>query len=191
MKIKTLLIALGAVIAAALTACDDTRSYAELLSDENKSVNNFLVDHKVIGYEKRDSTFQFEYGPNAPYYQLDEDAQLFMQVINPGTPGNRAKYDQLIYMRFTRYNLSDYKDSEFPEGSGNSSELTNGTYSFRFANFNAQASTEWGEGVQNPLIYLPIDCEVNLIVKSQLGRYDEVAVVIPYLYSIRYFPSMI
>ena len=111
MKIKTLLIALGAVIAAALTACDDTRSYAEMLSDENKSVNMFLVDHKVIGYEKRDSTFQFEYGPDAPYYQIDEEAQIFMQVIDPGTPDNRVKYDQLVYMRFQRYNLIGYNDS--------------------------------------------------------------------------------
>lgn len=191
MKIKTLLIALGAVIAAALTACDDTRSYAELLSDENKAVNNFLVDQKVIGYEKRDSTFQFQSGPNAPYYQLDEDAQLFMQVVDPGTPGNRAKYDQLVYMRFQRWNLSSYADGELPDGSGNNSDLTNGSASFRFGNYNAQSSTQWGQGVQMPLIYLPIDCEVNLIVKSQMGRYDEISIVLPYLYNIRYFKSQI
>ncbi|MCM1452336.1 MAG: DUF4827 domain-containing protein [Clostridium sp.] len=191
MKIKSLLIALGAVIAAALASCDDTRSYAELLSDENKAVNNFLVDHKVVGYEKRDSTFKFEYGPDAPYYQLDEDAQLFMQVVDPGTEGNRAKYDQLIYMRFTRFNIAGYTDGEFPDGSGNSSDLTQGSASFRFGNFSNQSSTQWGEGIQTPLIYLPIDCEVNLIIKSQKGRYDEISVVIPYLYNLRYFKSMI
>ncbi len=191
MKIKTLLIALGAVIAAALTACDDTRSYAEMLSDENKSVNMFLVDHKVIGYEKRDSTFQFEYGPDAPYYQIDEEAQIFMQVIDPGTPDNRVKYDQLVYMRFQRYNLNYYKDGELPDGSGNNSDLTNGSASFRFNNFQAQSSSQWGEGVQVPLIYLPLDCEVNLIVKSQMGRYDEISTVIPFLYNLRYFKSQI
>jgi len=191
MKIKTLIIALGAVISAALTACNDTRSYAEMLSDENKSVNMYLVDHKVIGYEKRDSTFQFEYGPDAPYYQIDEEAQIFMQVIDPGTPDNRVKYDQLIYMRFQRYNLSSYKDGELPESSGNSSDMSQGVASFRFNNMQAQNSSQWGEGVQVPLIYLPLDCKVNLIIKSQMGRYDEIASVIPYLYNIRYSPSQI
>lgn len=191
MKIKTLILVLGAVCASVFAACDDTRSYAELLSDENKSVNNFLVEHKVIGYEKRDSTFQFEYGENAPYYQLDEEAQLFMQVIDPGTPDNRVKYDQLIYMRFQRYNLNQFKDGELPDGSGNNSDLTQGSASFRFNNMQAQNSSQWGEGVQVPLIYLPLDCEVNLVVKSQMGRYDEISSVIPFLYRIRYFKSQI
>ena len=47
------------------------------------------------------------------------------------------------------------------------------------------------EGVQVPLIYLPLDCEVNLIVKSQMGRYDEISTVIPFLYNLRYFKSQI
>ncbi len=191
MKIKTLILAIGALIAAAMTSCNDSRSYAEMLSDENKAVNNFLVDHLVIGYEKRDSTFNFEYGPNAPYYQLDEEAQIFMQVINPGTKGYRAKNDQLIYMRFQRYNMLKYADGEFAEGDGNNIDLSMGNASFIFRNMQNQSSYQWGEGVQTPLIYLPLDCEVNLIIKSQMGRSDEISNVLPFLYTIRYFKSQI
>lgn len=191
MKIKTLILAIGAMIAAALASCNDTRSYAEMLSDENKAVNNYLVDHLVIGYEKRDSTFNFAYGPDAPYYQMDEEAQIFMQVLDPGTKDNRAKYDQLVYMRFQRYTLLKYADGELPEGDGNNINLNSGNASFRFKNMQNQSSYQWGEGLQYPLLYLPLDCEVNLIVKSQMGRSDEIANVTPFLYKIRYYKSQI
>ncbi len=179
-----------AIAAIALGSCSDTKSYAEYLADENKSCNSFLANNRVIPYEQRDSTFKFEYGTDAPYYEIEEDGNVYMQVINPGS-GERATTDQLIYFRFMRYNLNNYTDNTLPEGEGNAVDLSSGNTYFRFNNMAASSSYQWGEGVQMPLIYLPIDCEVNVVIKSQYGLYSEISYVVPYLYNIRYFKSQI
>lgn len=172
-----------------LTSCDDSKSYAELLSDENQAVNRFLVNQRVDNTMPTDTNFVFETGEKAPYYRLDEDGNMYMQVINPGTPGNYAKDDQIIYFRFTRYNLLAYVDDTLPEGDGNDQNMNSMNSWFRFNNFSQQSSYQWGAGVQMPLRYLPIDCEVNIVIKSQYGIYDEMTYVIPYLFKLRYFPQ--
>ena len=172
------------------TSCDDSKSYAELLTDENHSVNRFLANQRVDNTIPTDSTFQFETGENAPYYRMDEDGNMYMQVVNPGTPGNYAKEDQTIYFRYTRYSLNDYVNDTLPPGSGNETEMGYSSASFRFQNFTQQSSYRWGAGVQIPLRFLPIDCEVNIVIKSQYGFYDEMAYVLPFLYKIRYYPQM-
>lgn len=192
MKINRIIYMIAMVIISmAWTGCNDGKSYAELLNDENISVNSYLANQRVIGYEKRDSTFNFITGEDAPYYEMDNEGNIYMQVINAGTPGNRATTDQLIYFRFTRYNLNYYKNGVLPTGEGNDSDLTYGSTSFRFDNMSATSSYQWGSGIQTPLYYLPIDCVVNLVIKSQYGVYSEMSYVYPYLYNIRFFKSQI
>ncbi len=177
--------ALALAVAAAATSCDDDKSYAELLTDENIATNAFLADQRVVGYDPDNKTF--ESGQTAPYYQLDEDGNVYMQVISEGTKDNMAEDDQLIYFRFTRYNLYEYADGKLGPGSGNDTDLTYGSASFRFGNTSSQSSYQWGSGLQMPLRYLPIDCEVNLVIKSQAGLYNEISNVQPFLYKVRYF----
>ncbi len=188
-SVYTFLLTALAVIAC--TSCNDQKSYAEYLADETKSVNSFLANNRVIPFEQRDSTFKFESGADAPYYELDEEGNVYMQVLNPGTAGNRAKVDEQIYFRFIRYNLNRYADNQLPAGEGNGIDLTSGNTFFRFSNMQSNSSYQWGEGIQMPLLYLPIDCEVNLVVKSQYGVYAEISYVVPYLYNLRYFKSQI
>lgn len=173
-----------------ITSCSDSKSYVELLNDENKAVNLYLSNQRVDNTIPTDSTFVFETGENAPYYRLDEDGNVYMQVVNPGTPGNYAKDDQIIYFRYTRYNLEDYTDGQLPQGNGNLDDMGFTNTWFRFNNFSLQSSYQWGAGLQMPLKLLPIDCEVNIIIKSQYGIYDEIAYVIPFLYKVRYYPQM-
>ena len=172
-----------------LVSCDDTESYADLLKDENVAVNNYLADHRVELEIPKDSIF--EHGPNAPYYKLDEDGNIYMQVIKPGSKDNMAKKDQLIYFRFTRYDLFGYSDGVLPTGFGNANDFDYRNTQFRFGNYVLPSSSQWGTALQLPLYYLAIDCEVNLVIKSQYGYVDEISDVVPYLYNVRYFKSQI
>ena len=175
---------------AALPACKDSKSYAELLNEETKYVNNFLADQRVTNEMPTDTNFVFETGPDAPYYRLDEDGFLYMQVINPGTKGNYVKDNQVIFFRFTRYDLQQYTDGKLPQGQGNEYDMSYMNSWFRYGNYQLETSYQWGSGIQQPLMYLPIDCEVNIVIKSQYGFYSEQSYVVPYLFNVRYYPQI-
>lgn len=170
-------------------ACDDGKSYADLLADETKAVNNFLADQIVINELPADSVF--EVGENAPYYRMDSEGTVYMQVLKAGTVDNKAQDNQLIYFRFMRYNLNYYSNGVLPTGEGNADDMEYLPTSFRFGNYTLTSSSQYGSGVQLPLYYLGIDSEVNIVIKSQYGFSDEISNVIPYLYNIRYFKSQI
>lgn len=182
--------ALGAVVLAVAalfaSSCSDGKSYAQLLNEEDKYTNNYLADHYVELSIPEDTVFQTveEVGTKAPFYRLDEDGMLYMQVIKAGTKGNRVADDEQIYFRYIRYPLALYSNGTLPSGEGNMITLSPAW--FRFNNFQLQTSYQWGQGVQMPLHYLPVDCEVNIIIKSQMGLSDETANVQPYLWKINY-----
>ena len=181
------MVAVLAVIS--LQSCEKTRSYSELLNDENMAVNRFLADQWVIASIPADSVF--EVGPEAPYYQLDEDGNIYMQVLDAGS-GEKVEEEDQVYFRFTRYNLSNYKgDLNALYKEGNQEDMTQLATSFRYGNYTLPSSSQWGSGIQLPLAFLPLNSHVNLVIKSQFGWTKEVSYVIPYLYNIRYYPSQI
>lgn len=202
MKKATYLLFLA--LAAVVSSCSDNKSYSEMLTDENHAVNFFLSNCQVINDVPTDSVFvsveslMAEYPTMkrteaiaiAPYYKMDDDGSVYMQVISPGT-GDRAVTDQLIYFRFNRSNLNYYYSSGEFTSEGNASDLGTDPTSFRFNNMTLQSSYQWGSGLQIPLKYLRLDCEVNVVIKSTMGLYDEQSSVIPYLYNVRYYPSRI
>lgn len=193
MKLLKSITAAAAVAVAALgsTACNDTTSYADLLNDEARMINNYLANHVVVNEIPADTVFKTvaELGKDAPFYKLDEDGNIYMQVINAGTKDNRAKYDEVFYFRFTRYDLSYYVASTdtFTTSWGNETDMGLVNPSFRYQNFTNPDSYKWGIGIQYPLTLLPVDAEVNIIVKSALGLPSEEAKVIPYVYHLRYY----
>ena len=182
--------ALGAVALAVAamfaSSCNDGKSYAQLLNEEDMYTNNYLADHYVELSIPEDTVFQTvaEVGSKAPFYRLDEDGMLYMQVINAGTKGNRVADDEQIYFRYMRFPLALYSNGTLPSGEGNM--ITISPAWFRFNNFQLQTSYQWGQGLQMPLHYLPVDCEVNIVIKSQMGLSDETANVQPYLWHITY-----
>ncbi|MDE6498252.1 MAG: DUF4827 domain-containing protein [Muribaculaceae bacterium] len=182
---------LAAILALAFTSCEKSRSYAELLQTENMAVNRFLADQKVVAEIPADSVF--EVGPDAPYYQIDPEGNVYMQVLafDPDSPDIES--DQVVYFRFMRYNLSLYTGSiSALSGEGNEDDLTKSATSFRYQNFTLPSSSEWGSGIQLPLTYLKkLNCELNLVVKSQYGWQSEISYVQPFLIHVRYYPAAI
>ncbi len=182
----TALVALAAVI----TGCNDGKSYAELLTDETHAVNSFLANNKVeLTLPSYDDIL---IGEDAPFYMLDEEGNIYMQVLDKGNRDMMAEDDDLVYFRFTRNSLYNYNSNtgEFSgEGWGNSQDLSVGSASFRYNNFTLSSSSQWGSGIQQPLATLGLGCRVNLIIKSQYGLNTEISQVVPYYYyDVRYFP---
>ncbi len=173
-----------------LSSCSDSESYAKLLDKERKSTNRYLATQRVITEIPADSIF--EAGENAPFYKMDPDGNIYMQVINPGDrKNNKAISDQLVYFRFMRMSLNSWVSGETEVWDGNADDMSLVTTSFRYLNYSLSSSAQYGSGVQLPLNYLGLDCEVNLIIKSQYGFTSEISSVIPFLYKLRYFPSKV
>ncbi len=175
-------IAIMVTAMAAMVSCDDGKSYAELLTEQDMYVNNFLADNKVELSIPADTVFIC--GEDAPYYRLDEDGEMYMQVLNPGTKGNKVQSNEQVYFRYTRYALSGYKNGRLPEGQGN--DITLNPCWFRYNNYQIEASYTWGYGIQYPLSLLPLEAEVNIVIKSQMGPTNEQSDVQPYLWKLRY-----
>jgi len=192
-KLLTKFFASAGILAAAIatTSCDDNRSYAELLTDENMAVNHYLSDQRVEGEIPADSVF--ETGPDAPYYQLDTDGNVYMQVLDKGDMNLRPQTDDRVYFRFIRYNLSRYETGVEMEGAGNAEDVAGGNglgaLFFLFNNYTLTSSSQYGSGIQEPMKFLGANAHVNLVVKSQFGWTNETANVIPFLYDIRYYSS--
>lgn len=180
------LLAVICLLAPVLTGCKDDTSYTDLLIKESKNVNRFLADHRVIATIPADTVF--ETGPDAPYYMLDDEGKLFMQVLDPGY-GPKAYINQLVYFRFTRYNLSTYRTGQEMEIYDSNENAGYEATFIRFGDTRLPSTTDWGMGIQAPLKYLPLNCRVNLVVKAEYGLTDEQSYVQPMLFNIRYYPS--
>lgn len=186
---KTILTGSAAVIASVMMqSCDDGKSYAEMLTDENKAVNLFLVDQKVVGSVPADSIFQV--GNQAPYYQLDEEGNIFMKVLALGEEGNVEEGQQVIF-RFRRTNLMYYypgANIENLDWEGNNDNPVSNISSFRYGDYTLPSSAQWGSAIQLPLSFkqIQLGSRVMLVIKSQYGWSDEITYVQPYLYEISY-----
>ena len=175
-----------AAFAASISACSDHKSYAEQLNEETQTVNAFLARHRVVDEMPTDTNYVFEVGPNAPYYRLDEERNVYMQVLYEGKEGY-AKKGNRVYFRYLRYNLNNYViGGDDNVGAGNANNLGTSPSFFLFDTYDVQESAAYGTGIQMPLKFLQMGSRVNLVVKSQAGAYEEMQYVVPYLYEIRY-----
>ena len=185
---KYSLLALVALFLINLVSCSKTVSYSELLNDEEEATNWFLANQKIVTTMPEDSVF--ECGEDAPFYRMDEDGYIYMQVINPGTKDNRVELDELIYFRYMRTNIKEWYQLGYePTPQGNANNMNSQSTSFRFNNTTLNSSYKYGSGIQLPLKYLGVDCEVNLLLRSYYGFIENQSDCIPFLYNVRYFRS--
>ena len=177
------------LVPALLSGCSKTQSYSELLRQEEQAVNWFLANYNValeIPEDPKDMITCQMAGEDAPFYKLDPDGYVYMQVVS-------ADYDDtvdsgdLVYFRFLRESILDKYNGLETQPEGNSDYLPNGSTSFIYKNTTLTSTTTWGTGIQMPLQYLGYNSEVNLVLKSYYGMAEEQSYCIPYYMNIRYF----
>ncbi len=174
-----------------LAACNNDESYADRLNDERNAVNAYLANHRVVMSVPKDTVF--EVGENAPFYRIDTDGNVYMQVLKAGDRINdRAKKSEPIYFRYSRYNLATwYADGVWKPTDGNENTMDAASCSFNFSDYTLPSSSQWGYGLQYPLLFLGVECEVNLVIKSQYGLTNEISYVTPFFFHVRYYHSQI
>lgn len=169
--------------------CSKSQSYSELLRDEEHAVNWYLSSYNValeLPENPEDIITTQEMGEDAPYYKMDEEGYVYMQVVRADFSDPVSEGD-LVYFRFSRNSILDlYKGIE-SNSTGNSEYLPNGTTSFIYKNTYLSSSTTWGTGIQTPLKYLGYNSEVNLVLKSYYGFLEDQTYCIPYAINVRYF----
>lgn len=179
----------GVVILLAASSCKDSKSYSDYLKDEERAVNWYLAQQRIVPYVPEDSVF--EVGPNAPYYRMDSDGNVYMRVLNAGDMSKRPKKGETVYMRFTRTNIINYsKGYDIGNADNLEDDMADPSWSIVYGNTVLPSTTAYGTGIQEPLKYLGYNCEVDLVVKSVVGRTADMAECIPYLYTnMKYFKA--
>lgn len=171
------------VAAISMVSCEDTKSYAELLAEENQIVNRFLVQHRVEEFFPED----FEVGENAPYYRVDSSGDVYMQVLQKGN-GTYPQTNDRVYFRYMSYDLASYVVGGENHGSGNADDVgsTAATF-FLLDNYSVSESSTYGTGIQIPAKLLGYESKVNIVVKSQSGPSSIMSYVMPFLYTVSYY----
>lgn len=190
--------AVAFLMAGGIMSCSESQSYSELLTEEEHAVNWYLSQQKVETVVPADST-SFIIGEDAPFYKLDEDGYVYMQVISMGDMNDRVDAGDLVYFRYNRLNLKYLYLGEDVTWQGNSTDVVGGlhtddggytTYNysrFIFQNQYLETTTKWGEGIQMPLKFFGYNCEVNLVLRSYYGFTADQTTCLPYLINLRYF----
>lgn len=184
-----LLAILVAFIGGGLGSCSKSQSYSELLREEERAVNLFLSGEKIINEVPADSV-SFITGKDAPFYRLDEDGYLYMQVINMGDMSEKVEAGDVVYFRYNRINLKEKYLGYQPSWEGSQTNLNGSEYyncNFVYKNQYLASTETFGLGVQWPLKFLGYNSEVNLVLRSYYGFMADQTSCIPYLINLKYY----
>lgn len=160
-------------------------TYEQLLEKEQSAILYFLKDKTVEDWPGENG---IRIGNDAPFYRL-ADSGVYMQVLSSGE--GRFSIGDRVYFRFGRGSLISYMQTGTFELAGNWTGISSAPTSFIFGGKDDE-TLQWGEAIQLPLKYeIEAGAEINLLVPSAKGFKSETGYVVPYLYHVRYFKSII
>ncbi|WP_418696271.1 DUF4827 domain-containing protein [Bacteroides sp.] len=181
-------------------ACDNTKSYAEMLEDERDAIKAFIKDSSITvisqsEFYAQDSTTNLE---RNEYVQLASG--VYMQIVDKGStnPADTVRSNDLILVRFAEQGLMADKY-------GNKSYLTNlndpaNVDEFKYTVTSSSIAGIFTQGYMLmaygtsvpagwliPLSYVRDRAHVKLIVPSKMGHSSAMQYVYPYYYDIQKF----
>ena len=176
-------------------ACDDSKTYAEMLDEEKDGINDFIKKEgiKVISQSEfyaQDSTTNVE---ENEYVQLASG--VYMQIVDKGSENaaDTVKNNDEVLVRFMEYSILD-KDTTL--SNLNAVETVD---AFRYAVTSSSIAGTFLQGYMMtyyssptvpagwlvPLTYVRDMAHVKLIVPSKMGHQTAMQYVYPYFYDIR------
>ncbi len=191
MRIKKLIFHISAIVLLlSATGCEKTKSYSEMLKDEEQACNWYLAQNKIVVDIPKDSVFQT--GQDAPFYKMNSEGTLYMKVITAGDRNKIPENGDRVYFSFMRQNIQSLMNGYIDEDvwEGNAENMAYGSTSFLLGETILTSSIKYGNGIQIPVTYLGYYSEVMLVVKSLEGFTDDQTNCTPYVYKVRYFPAL-
>ena len=177
-------------------ACDNTKSYAEMLDDEKDAIKDFINENNITvitqsEFYAQDSTTDLS---RNEYVQLASG--VYMQIVSKGSdnPADTVKNNDLVLVRFREYNIMDkaYEASNL-EDAQYVDEFRYTVTSSSITGLFTQGYMQLYHGTAVPagwlvaLSYVRNMGAVNLIVPSKMGASDAMSSVTPYHYEIKKF----
>lgn len=182
------------VCALAFQACDNTKTYAEMLDDEKDAIKAFIKDNniKVISQSEFFNNDSITDTLSNEYVQLTSG--VYMQIRDKGSknPADTVKKNDKVLVRFMEYSLIE-KDTT----------LSNLNYvevvdEFNYTVTSSSIAGIFTQGLMSsyygpsvpagwlvPLIYVRDMAHVRIIVPSKMGHSSAMQSVYPYYYDIR------
>ena len=178
----------------AFQACDDSKTYAEMLEEEDDAIAAFIRDNDIqvisqTEFFNNDSTTDVS---KNEYVQLSSG--VYMQIVDKGSDNlaDTVKNNDLILGRFMEYSILDKDTSlsnlnsvetvdEFKYTITSSSIAAIFTQGYMYSVYGPSVPAGW----LVPLPYVRDMAHVKLIVPSKMGHSTAMQYVYPYFYDIK------
>ena len=180
-------------------ACDNSKTYAEMLEEEKDGINDFIKDRniKVISQSEfygQDSTTKCKDRGDAVDEYVQLTSGVYMQIVDKGSKNkaDTVKSNDQVLVRFMEYSILD-KDTTL--SNLNAVETVD---AFRYAVTPSSIAGTFLQGYMMtyyssptvpagwlvPLTYVRDMAHVKLIVPSKMGQSDAMRDVHPYYYDL-------
>ena len=185
-------------------ACDDTKTYAEMLDDEDDAIADFIRDSSITVI----SQSEFYQNDSTTDVSKNEFVQLasgvYMQIVDKGVEdkADTVKNNDIVLVRFSEYCLLEEDDRGWKGISYSNLNIPYTVDEFRYVvssssiagiftgGYYMQSTTSGGSAVPAgwlvPLEYVRDRAHVKLIVPSKMGTTYALSSVIPFYYDIKY-----
>ncbi|RGM48125.1 MULTISPECIES: DUF4827 domain-containing protein [Bacteroides] len=179
-------------------ACDDTKTYAEMLEDEKKGIEDFIRKNNFTVISQSDFYAQDSTTKENEFVQLVSG--VYMNIVSKGYPDTDDyvnKYDTVksndeVLVRFMEYSILD-KDTTLSNLNATETvdafRYTVTTSSIAGLFLQGYMLAYYGSSVPAgwlvPLTYVRNGAHVRLIVPSKMGHQTAIQYVYPYYYDIQ------
>lgn len=175
MKTNISLILISLLTVFSFSSCSSDEPENDVVKKNNDAFNYFLSQYKVI----KDIPTSLETGENAPFYQIDKDGFIFLQVIE--NKGIMTKDNEKIYFRYSTFSLISYFETHvWPKPTA--TDETDFDISDSFLTYNSTSTIP----TIIPLNYVGNESRVNIAVRQISDKGD-----FPFLMNISYIPEQI